>query len=121
MEGRGTPTIPKTAGQNHPGGVMLHYYFAQKLDSTSQVKLEILDASGKRIRTFTNTERELGGKNLTKAEKAKVKRELLPTRKGLNRYVWDLSYPDASQFEGLILWGAARRGLGPCRAPTQPA
>jgi DNA-binding FrmR family transcriptional regulator len=110
MEGRGTPTIPKTAGQNHPGGVMIHYHFAQKQDSTSKVKLEILDSSGKLIRTFANTDRELGGKNLTKAEKAKVKRELLPTRKGLNRYVWDLSYPDASQFEGLILWGGGTQG-----------
>ncbi|SMB98672.1 glycosyl hydrolase BNR repeat-containing protein [Hymenobacter roseosalivarius DSM 11622] len=110
MDGRGTPTIPKTAGQNHPGGVMLYYHLAQKQDSTSKVKLEILDSSGKLIRTFANTDRDLGGKNLTKGEKAKVKRELLPTRKGLNRYVWDLSYPDASQFEGLILWGGGTQG-----------
>jgi photosystem II stability/assembly factor-like uncharacterized protein len=115
MEGRGTPDIPKTAGQNHPGGVMLYYYLAQKQDSTSAVKLEILDPSGQLIRTFTNTDRDLRDKNLTKEEKAKAKKALLPTRKGLNRYVWDLGYPDASRFEGLILWGGGTQG-----APAMP-
>ncbi|TGE18986.1 WD40/YVTN/BNR-like repeat-containing protein [Hymenobacter elongatus] len=110
MEGSGTAEIPKTAGQNHPGGVMLHYYLAQKLDSTSAVKLEILDSSGKLIRTFANTDRDSRDKNLTKEEKAKLKRELLPTKKGLNRFVWNLSYADASRFEGLILWGGGTQG-----------
>ena len=54
LEGSGGPTVPKTAGQNHPGGVMLHYYLAQKLDTASTLKLEILDANGKLIRAFTN-------------------------------------------------------------------
>jgi hypothetical protein len=115
MEGHGTPDIPKKAGQNHPGGVMLYYYLAQKQDSTSAVKLEILDASGQLIRTFANTDRDLRDKNLTKEEKAKAKKALLPTRKGLNRYVWDLGYPDASRFEGLILWGGGTQG-----APAMP-
>ncbi|UOG72826.1 glycosyl hydrolase [Hymenobacter tibetensis] len=110
MEGRGTATIPATAGQNHPGGVLLYYYLAEKQDSTSAMKLEILDANGKLIRTFANTDRDLKGKTLTKEERAKAKKELLPTRKGLNRYVWDLRYPDASQFEGLILWGGGTQG-----------
>ncbi|WP_394368498.1 WD40/YVTN/BNR-like repeat-containing protein [Hymenobacter qilianensis] len=110
MEGRGSATISPTAGQNHPGGVLLYYSFAQKHDSTSTVKLDILDARGQVIRTFANTDKDLGGKNLTKAEKAKIKRELLPTRRGMNRFVWDLSYPDARQFEGLILWGGGTQG-----------
>ena len=110
MEGSGTPDVPKTAGQNHPGGVLLYYYLPQKLDSTSTVKLDILDASGRLVRTFANTDRELRAKNLTKEEKAKAKRELMPTKKGLNRYVWDLTYPDASRFEGLILWGGGTTG-----------
>ena len=115
MDGHGTPDIPKKTGQNHPGGVMLYYYLAQKQDSTSAVKLEILDASGQLIRTFANTDRDLRDKNLTKEEKAKAKKALLPTRKGLNRYVWDLGYPDASRFEGLILWGGGTQG-----APAMP-
>ena len=89
---------------------MLYYYLAQKQDSTNTVKLEILDASGQLIRSFANTDKELRDKNLTKEEKAKAKRELLPTHKGLNRFVWDLSYPDASRFDGLILWGGGTQG-----------
>ena len=110
MEGSGTPDVPKTAGQNHPGGVLLYYYLPQKQDSTSTVKLDILDASGRLVRTFANTDRELRAKNLTKEEKAKAKRELMPTKKGLNRYVWDLTYPDASRFEGLVLWAGGTQG-----------
>ncbi|WP_345110377.1 WD40/YVTN/BNR-like repeat-containing protein [Hymenobacter algoricola] len=110
MEGRGSAEIPKTAGQNHPGGVLLYYQLAQKLDSTSTVKLEILDPSGKLVRSFANTDREIRAQNLTKDDKAKAKKELLPTKKGLNRYVWDLSYPGASKFEGLVLWGGGTQG-----------
>ena len=110
LDGRGTPDVPKTAGQNHPGGVLLYYHLAQKQDSTSTVKLDILDANGQLVRTFANTDRDLRDKNLTKEEKAKAKKELVSTRKGLNRFVWDLGYPDASRFEGLILWGGGTQG-----------
>ena len=33
-----------------------------------------------------------------------------PTEVGLNRFVWDLRYPDATTFPGLIMWAASVRG-----------
>ena len=89
---------PKTAGQNHPGGVMIHYYLKQELDSTAEVTLEILESDGELIKKFTN-----------KADKDKPK-DQLSTDQGMNRFVWDMRYADAEKFEGLIFWGGGLTG-----------
>jgi photosystem II stability/assembly factor-like uncharacterized protein len=34
----------------------------------------------------------------------------LPNAQGLNRFAWNLRYPDASRFEGMILWAAGTTG-----------
>ena len=34
----------------------------------------------------------------------------MATKKGLNRFVWDMRYPEASKFEGMILWGGGTDG-----------
>ncbi|HEX9894409.1 MAG TPA: glycosyl hydrolase [Gemmatimonadales bacterium] len=34
----------------------------------------------------------------------------LPNAQGLNRFTWNLRYPDASRFEGLIMWAAGTAG-----------
>ena len=33
-----------------------------------------------------------------------------PAEAGLNRFVWDLRYPDATRFPGMILWAGETRG-----------
>ncbi|MFL6248742.1 MAG: VPS10 domain-containing protein, partial [Thermoanaerobaculia bacterium] len=45
-----------------------------------------------------------------KAEKEKEKNKLPDSRHGLNRYAWDLRYPEAKKFEGLVLWGGGTDG-----------
>lgn len=94
----------KTAGENHPGGVMVHYYLPAKPDSANVVKLEIMDQSGKLISSY--------------ATNAKDKKEKLEVKKGLNRFVWDMYYPAASTFDGMILWGA-RGNLSPKAMPGE--
>ena len=32
------------------------------------------------------------------------------TKEGLNRFVWDMRYPDATDFKGLVLWAGSTRG-----------
>ena len=34
----------------------------------------------------------------------------LPAEAGLNRFVWDLRYPDATRFPGLIMWSGSTSG-----------
>ncbi len=80
----------KTAGANHPGGVMVHFYLKEKPGEKDTVQLEILDASGAVIRTFSNQN--------------KKEDKLGDLKAGGNRFVWNLRYPGAKKFDGLILW-----------------
>jgi photosystem II stability/assembly factor-like uncharacterized protein len=45
-----------------------------------------------------------------KAEKEKELNKLPDSKRGLNRYAWNLRYPEAKKFEGLILWGGGTDG-----------
>ena len=89
----------KTTGQNHPGGVMIHYY----LKDTSQadtLRIEIMEEGGKLIKAFSSAP----GKD---KEKKEGKLELKP---GFNRLVWNMQYPGAEGFDGMILWWASLDG-----------
>ena len=87
----------RTEGQNHPGGAMIFYY----LKDTSAVKasVEILDQQGVLIRKFA-----------TKADTKNKEEVLKGLKPGLNRLVWNLRYPDAEGFDGLILWAGGLTG-----------
>ena len=89
-----------TEGQNHPGGVMVYYYLKSITDS-SKVSLDFMESDGTLIKTFSSTAKK-------KAEKLKIK-------KGVNRFVWNMRYPDAESFKGLIMWAA--RVTGPLAMP----
>jgi hypothetical protein len=45
-----------------------------------------------------------------KAEKEKEQNKLPDSKPGFNRYAWNLRYPEAKKFEGLILWGGGTDG-----------
>ena len=49
---------------------------------------------------------------------ANLKVNLPTTAAGLNRYEWDLRYPGATYFKGMIMWGA-RPTSGPLALPGQ--
>ena len=95
----------------------IDYYLAAPTDS---VTIDILDASGKLIRSFKGTPED----DKKKTEEEEVDPEFAgpprvrpPTRvAGLNRFQWDLRYPGATVFEGMILW-SARVEAGPFAVP----
>jgi photosystem II stability/assembly factor-like uncharacterized protein len=45
-----------------------------------------------------------------KTEKEKEKNKLPDSQHGLNRFAWNLRYPEAAKFEGLVLWGGGTDG-----------
>jgi photosystem II stability/assembly factor-like uncharacterized protein len=45
-----------------------------------------------------------------KVEKEKEQNKLPDSKPGLNRYAWNLRYPEAKKFEGLVLWGGGTDG-----------
>ncbi len=130
--GRSTPGIsgPAIAGANPPNGAVIYYWLkdARKGDKPQgEATLEILDAEGKLVKKFSSkpSETPKGSLDAASAEQAAMTEEeggpeharaqLLPLEQGLNQFVWDLRYPDATSFPGMILW--AGNVHGPVAAP----
>ncbi len=106
---------PRNAGANPPNGVYLDFFLnevpekkksnakeeAENDDAVVQseekpIVLIIMDQQGKEIRRFSTA--------------AKEDKDKLNVQKGLNRFVWDMRYPDASDFEGMIVWAGGTTG-----------
>ena len=87
----------RTAGKNHPGGVMIHYY----VSDTAKVlaSLEILDGNGALIKKYAS-----------KPNKKEKEEQLPKLKEGMNRFVWNMRYPDAEGFDGLIMWAGGLTG-----------
>jgi hypothetical protein len=92
-------------------------YYLQKPAQT--VKIEILDASGVVVRSYTGSEAEdkKAKKDGEEDSDFGPKKTPPPGRKaGTNRFNWDLRYAGATVFEGEIMWGA-RAEQGPMAVP----
>jgi photosystem II stability/assembly factor-like uncharacterized protein len=92
----------KFAGKNPISGVGIHYYLAQKPDTSNVVSLEILDPQGKLIKKYST--------KLTPEEKKEGKVGELEAKKGANLFAWNMRYPEAATFDGLILWFGGTQG-----------
>jgi len=75
-------------GVNPSTGVVI-YYQLPELRKDDQIALEIKDADGNLVRTFSSKADE----NYKKYDGAPKADPLLPKNKGLNRFVWDMRYP----------------------------
>lgn len=114
--GRGFGGASLTAGQNPPSGVMFFYYLKDEPDKKDEVKMEILDRSGEVIRTYKRRAergRGAGGPGASPFGRGPS----LEAKAGMNRFVWNMRYPDAEGFQGLIMW--AGRLTGPTAVPGQ--
>jgi photosystem II stability/assembly factor-like uncharacterized protein len=86
----------KTEGINHPGGVSTFYYLPSYDDKKDTVSLTYMTLSGDTCRTFSTI--------------SKVDRDKLKVSKGANKHIWNLDYPPAKQFDGMILWWGSLQG-----------
>lgn len=87
----------RTAGQNHPGGVMVHYYL--KDTTKAEVSLEFLQMDGKLIKKYS-----------TKPNPKEKIEKLTLKQPGMNKFNWNMRYPEAERFDGLILWASSLNG-----------
>jgi photosystem II stability/assembly factor-like uncharacterized protein len=114
MPGGGAP-LPRGAasGQNPPAGAVIYYYLKEK--PKGDVTIEILDGSGKSVKKFASKAPEgQGAPAPTGGEEGFFGggggQNRPPTDAGLNRFVWDFRYSDATRFPGLIMWAGDTRG-----------
>lgn len=94
--GGGFGFAPSGVGANPPGGAVVFFYLKDKPDSAAELRLEFLDARDSLIRRFSTRPNE-------PADSLKV-------RAGMNRFVWNLRYPEASRFPGMIFWAGGTQG-----------
>jgi len=89
----------------------VQYYLKEQLDT---ITFEVLDANDNLINTFTGSKTEY--KEDPDIPWWKKGGSTKPTTaKGLNTFSWDLRYPGATEFEGMIIWSAR-----PTRGPKAP-
>lgn len=95
--GGGNGRTSKTAGTNHPGGVLVNY-FVKDTAKTDTITISFHEADGdliKRYSTYPNKKEKEGS---------------LDVKPGLNTMNWNMQYDGAKTFDGMILWWASTGG-----------
>jgi photosystem II stability/assembly factor-like uncharacterized protein len=101
--GRGGSNV----GQNPPSGSVIHYYLKEA--PKEAVSLEFLDAQGNPIRKFST--RVTGGQPTGEmAVRFGGFGNRVTTEPGMNRFIWNMRYPDAESVPAAILWGGRLNG-----------
>jgi photosystem II stability/assembly factor-like uncharacterized protein len=85
----------KTAGTNHPNGVMTYFNLERYDEKTDEVSLTYFDTKGDTIKTFSTKNK---------------KKNKLEVEQGMNQFVWDMTYDGAEKLKGMILWWASLDG-----------
>ncbi|MFW6136813.1 MAG: WD40/YVTN/BNR-like repeat-containing protein, partial [Candidatus Aminicenantaceae bacterium] len=80
----------ENVGQNPPSGSVITYFLKEK--PQQPITLEFRDDRGRLIKTHTAS-----------------------AESGMNRFVWNMRYPDAKRVPGAVLWGGS--GQGPVAPP----
>ena len=108
--GGGRGAVPGV-GQNPPAGAVVYYWL--KDQPKGEVTLEFLDASGKLVKKFSSKETprpQAGPEDGEENPFRGAPPARLTAQAGMNRFVWNLRYPDAVTFPGLIMWAGSVTG-----------
>ncbi|MFT6502796.1 MAG: photosystem II stability/assembly factor-like uncharacterized protein [Crocinitomicaceae bacterium] len=96
----GSAKTSLTQGTNHPLGVRL---FVNIPDAEKATSIRIMDSEGEEITSYGTD--------------AKNKENKLDFESGMNSFVWDMRYPKADRFDGLLMWWGTLNG--PAAPPGQ--
>lgn len=118
-----TPLPPEEpAGQNPPDGAVVNYYL--KTDATTPVVLEIFDRGGQLVRRFRSDDKPefVDEKELAHPTYWVRPSRVLPASPGMQRFVWDLHYPEPKALRrefpiSAIYRDTPRHPLGPSVLP----
>ncbi len=85
----------KTSGTNHPDGVMTYFNLKDYDKENDEVSLTYFDQKGDTIQSFSSKNK---------------KENKLEVKKGMNQFIWDMTYKGAEKLDGMILWWASLDG-----------
>jgi hypothetical protein len=122
-----TPLPPEEpAGKNPPDGAILDYTIAPEIRAARPVTLEILDASGKTVRRFSNADvpEPVDEKEMNVPTYWVRPAPVLSAAAGFHRFVWDLRLPPPDALSrdfpiSAIFGDTVREPLGPWVLPGQ--
>jgi hypothetical protein len=110
---RYVPAPARPDGPEYPPvGARIDYYLASP---SGEVKLDVLDAAGAVVRSFSSEARAAGAGGRGGRRGGGLP-STLPTRTGMNRFVWDLRYAGGPASAGTEMEGGGGGG-GPLVAP----
>lgn len=101
-------------GENPPNGTVVYYRLKKQPPVDEKITLTFTSDDGKPIASFSN-KTDAQGKPL-KADKKfyppkkPQKAGVIPAEAGMNRFVWDMRYPDATKVPGAVIWSGSMRG-----------
>jgi hypothetical protein len=102
------------AGENPPSGAVIYYYLKQA-PKEGEVRIDILDAAGAVIRTYSSNKYKPLDEPRDPDDKKPEKQ--IKLEDGLNRFVWDLQYEPAERIPGYFLWEYNDGAKGPLAVP----
>ena len=94
--GGGRPS--KTAGTNVASGVQLRFYLEKDLADGESAKLVITDSNDNIAKVFST------------APDKELKEAKFDPNAGMNLLTWNMRYPSADAFDGMVLWGGGTQG-----------
>ncbi|NND16891.1 MAG: glycosyl hydrolase [Eudoraea sp.] len=94
-KGRSTSTPSKTSGQNHPNGVISHFYL-KEYSKKDSIALTYTTMQGDTLASYSTYTKE--------------KDDKLKAKKGGNTHVWNTRGEAAERLKGMILWAANLSG-----------
>ena len=86
----------------NPASGAVIYYHIQNKDSVKKLTIEVLDAANNIVRSYSNEKLTKATSNNSKEGDPKVE-----VRNGLNRFVWDLCYPNLPSIENVLIEGSS--------------
>jgi photosystem II stability/assembly factor-like uncharacterized protein len=100
---------PAGATRSVSRGVSIDYFLKTAADA---ITIEILDAGGSVIRTFTGPppDKPESPQGEAGEDGGRPAAPRAPGKQGMNRFTWDMRYAGARDFPGLIMWAATTRG-----------
>ena len=113
IHGGDAPARSSFSGKNPPNGAVIYFYF--KKAPKDEVKIEILDSTGSVVRDYSSKRTEPLEEPLDPEDKKPEKQ--IKLEDGLNRFVWDLHYDEATRVPGYYLWEYGEGAHGPLAVP----
>ncbi len=109
MSGGGSPNVGRTSGQNVLSGAPIRFLLKEKPEADVACSLTIVDSADTEVKVW-ETKPDKSSDKPKKKSNGEPEAAKLELEDGLNEVRWNLRYPSAATFDGMVLWGGGTQG-----------